>query len=78
MPEESPLQTLAPLHLVLEAEFVVFVRELEEIQHFRGSLHDREGRVGCVVDEHGDASVGVQTEEPWVQACRLSSCLISI
>ena len=50
MPEEGPLQAFAPLKVVFEAEFVVFVELLEEVEEFGGGFHDREGWVLGVVD----------------------------
>ena len=64
MPEEEPLQTLVPLQLVLEPELVLLVRELQQIQQLGRRLHHGEGRVLGVVDEDGDAAVGVQAQEP--------------
>lgn len=64
MPEEQPLQRLAPLQLVLEPKDIVLVRELEEIQQLRRRFHDGKGRRLRVVDEDGDAAVGVEAEEP--------------
>jgi hypothetical protein len=53
MPEEQPLQTLVALELVLEAEPVLLVHLLEQIQQLRTRLHDGEGRAlgGHDVDE---------------------------
>ena len=64
MPEEQPLQRLAPLELILEAEHVILIRELEEVEELSGGFHDGEGRRLGVVDEDGDAAVGVEAEEP--------------
>lgn len=44
MPEEEPLQSFAALELIGEAQHVVLVRKLEEVQELRAGLHDREGR----------------------------------
>ena len=65
VPEEDPLQALVPLQVVLEAKLVLLVVLLQQVQHFGARLHDREGlgRDG-VVDEDGDAAVGVQAQEP--------------
>lgn len=63
MPEEDPLQALAALQLVFEAECVVLVGGLEEVEHLGRGLHDREGRVLSVVHEDWDAA--------WVLLARL-------
>lgn len=65
MPEEQPLQTLIALELVLEAEAVLLVGELEQVQQLGRRLHDGEGRGLGVVDDDGDAAVRVQAEEPF-------------
>ena len=82
MPEEQPLQTLVALQLVLKPESVLLVRKLEQIQQLGRGLHDGEGRGLRVVDDDGDAAVGIQAEEPfflllvggdvddWVIRCR--------
>jgi hypothetical protein len=60
VPEEEPLEGLAALEVVLEAEGeggVVMVGEIDE--DGRG-LEDGEGRRLVVVDEDGDAAVGVE------------------
>ena len=64
MPKEQPLQALAPLQLIFEAKDVLLVRELLEIQQLGRGFHDREGWVLGVVDENGDAAVGVESQEP--------------
>ena len=66
VPEKEPLQCIIALELVLEAEDVVLVELLEEVEQLGAGLHDGEGRVLGVVDEDGDAAVGVQAEEPFV------------
>lgn len=65
MPEEQPLQTLVALQFIFEAELVLLVRKLEQIQQFGRGLHDSKGRGLRVVDDDGDAAVGVQAEEPF-------------
>ncbi len=65
MPEEQPLQALVPLQLVLEAEPILLVGKLEQIQQLGRGLHDGEGRRLRVVDDDGDAAVGVQAQEPF-------------
>lgn len=50
VPEEEPLQRLATLELVFEAEDVVLVGEFEEVEQFGGGFHDREGWGLRVVD----------------------------
>jgi len=65
MPEEQPLQALAPLELVLEAEVVLLIVEFGQVEQLgRGLHHGERGRLG-VVDEDGDATVGIETEEPF-------------
>jgi hypothetical protein len=34
VPEERPLQALVPLEVVLEAKFILLVRELEQVEQF--------------------------------------------
>ena len=65
MPEEQPLQTLVALELIGEAEAVLLVGELEQVEELGRGLHDGEGRRLRVVDEDGDAAVGVEAEEPF-------------
>ena len=56
MPEEEPLQTLAPLKIVFESEDGVLVCEIEQVDEFGRCLHDwKWGRDG-IVDDHGDAA----------------------
>jgi hypothetical protein len=64
VPEEYPLESLIPLQLVLETELVLLVVELQQVQQLGGRLDDGEGRRLRVVDQHGDAAVGVQAQEP--------------
>lgn len=65
MPEEQPLQALVPLQLVLEPKPILLIRKLEQIQQLGRSLHDGERRRLRVVDDDGDAAVGVQAQEPF-------------
>lgn len=65
VPEESPLQGLVALQLVLEPERVVLVVELEQVENLRGRLDDGERRGLTVVHERGDAAVGVETQKPF-------------
>jgi hypothetical protein len=65
MPKEQPLQALVPLQLVLEPEPVLLVREFQQIEQFGRGLHDGEGRGLGVIDDDGDAAVGVEAEEPF-------------
>ena len=64
MPKEQPLQRLAPLQLILEAKHIILIRKLQQIQKLGGGLHDGERRRLGMVDEDGDAAIGVQTEKP--------------
>ena len=64
MPKEQPLQRLTPLQLILEAKHIVLIRKLQQIQKFSRSLHDGERRRLGMIDENGDAAVGVEAEEP--------------
>ena len=66
MPEEQPLQALIPLQLILEAKFILLVREFQQVQQFRARLHDRKRRVLRVVHDDGDPTVWVQAEEPFL------------
>ena len=66
MPEEQPLQALAPFEIVLEAELVFFVCELEQVQHLGAGFHAREGRGLGVVHDHGDAAIGIEAQEPLI------------
>lgn len=56
MPEECPLQAFAALEVVSEAELVVLVVFLEEVEELGGCLHHGEGRGHRVVDEDGNAA----------------------
>ena len=64
VPEEQPLQCLAAFQFVLEAKDVVLVGEFQQVEEFGRGFHDGEGRRLRVVDEDGDAAVGVEAEEP--------------
>ena len=64
VPEEEPLQALVAFELVLEPELVVLVRELEQVQQLGARLHDGERWGLRVVDQDGDAAVGVEAQEP--------------
>ena len=64
MPEEQPLQRLAPLQLILEPKHIILIRELQKIQELSRCFHDWEGRRLGVVDEDGDTAVGIEAEEP--------------
>lgn len=64
VPEEDPLQGLVALQLVLEAELVLLVGELEQVQELGGRLVDGEGRALVVVDQDGNTPVGVEPQEP--------------
>ena len=64
MPKEQPLQRLAPLQLILEPKHIILIRKLQQIQELRRCLHDGERRRLGMVDEDGDAAIGVQAEEP--------------
>ena len=56
MPEEHPLQALVALEVVGEAEGVLLVRVLEEVEDLGRGLVDGVGRGDGVVDEDGDAA----------------------
>lgn len=56
MPEEEPLQGFVTLELIREAEFILFVGELEEVKELGTGLHDWEGRVLGVIDEDRDTA----------------------
>ena len=64
VPEEQPLQALAPLKLILETEFVILVELFQQVKELGTRLHDWEGRVTGVVDDDRDAAVGIQPQEP--------------
>ena len=64
MPEKQPLESLGALQLILETEHVILVGELKEVEEFGRGLHDWEGRRLRVVDNDGDAAVGIEAEEP--------------
>ena len=66
MPEEHPLQAITSLELVLEAEGVILVVLLEEVEELGGCLDDGEGWGLGGVEQGGDAAVGVEAEEPLV------------
>ena len=67
MPEEQPLKTLIPLHLVLETKLVVFVGKFQEVEELGGCLHDRERRVGGVVNKDWNPTC----EDIGIGPCRL-------
>lgn len=64
VPEKYPLLHLALLQRVCEAELVVLVEMVREVQQLRGGLEHGEGRAARVVDDNGDTPVGVKPEEP--------------
>lgn len=64
MPEKQPLQSLTPFELVFEPEDVVLVGEFQEVEELGRGLHYRERRGLGVVEEDGDAAIGVEAEEP--------------
>ena len=64
MPKEQPLQRLAPLQLILEPKHIILIRKLQQIQELRRRLHDGKRRRLRMVDEDGDAAIGVEAEEP--------------
>jgi hypothetical protein len=66
MPKEQPLQALIALQLILEPESILPIRKLEQIQQLRRGLHDGERRGLGVVDDHRDAPVRVQAQEPFL------------
>lgn len=66
MPKEQPLQALIPLQLILEPKPILLIRKLEQIQQLRARLHDGKRRALGVVDDDGDAAVGVEAEEPFL------------
>ena len=64
VPEEEPLQRVGALERVREAQLVLLVELLLEVQQLGAGLHDRDGGLLGVVDEDGDAPVRVQAQEP--------------
>ena len=52
--------------LVFESEDVIFVGELEQIEKLSTCLHHWERWRDCVIDEDGDPTIGVKTEEPFL------------
>lgn len=56
VPEEQPLEAFVALELIFEAELVVLVGELEEVEEFGGGLHAGEGWGGGVVDYNWDST----------------------
>lgn len=64
VPEEQPLQDLVLLERVREAELVLLVVELEQVQQLSRRLDDGERRALAVVDQGRDAPVRVQAQEP--------------
>ena len=66
MPEEQPLQTLTALEGVREAEVILGVGLLEEVEELGGGFHDGEGGRLAAIEEDGDAAVGVEAQEPFV------------
>lgn len=55
---------MTPLKLILEPEGVVAIVLLQEIEQLGRSLHDGERRLLGVVEDDGDAAVGIEAEEP--------------
>ncbi len=64
MPEEHPLQAVEPLELILETELVVFVAELEEVQHLSRSLDHGDRRILGIINQRRNTAIGVESEEP--------------
>lgn len=64
MPEEDPLKGLIALQVILEAELVLFVSELEEVQKFGRGFMDGERRALVVINQNRDAAIGVESQEP--------------
>lgn len=64
MPKEQPLQRLAPLQLILKPKHIILIRKLQQIQKLGRRLHDWKRRRLGMVDEDGDAAVGVEAEKP--------------
>jgi hypothetical protein len=63
VPEEQPLQRLALLQLVRETENVVLVILALQIQEFRTGLMHWERRRDGIVDDHGNAAIGVDSQK---------------
>lgn len=59
MPKEQPLQRLAPLQFILEPKHIVLIGKLQKVQELSRCFHDGKRRGLGVVDEDGDAAVGV-------------------
>lgn len=86
MPKANPLKTLAAFQIICEAEFVVLIRKLEEIQQFSTRFHDRKRRRHGIIDEHRDATIRVEAQEPFllllvgadVDQSRRPLCAVSI
>lgn len=64
MPEDEPLGGLARLELVPEAEVVLGVVVLGEVEQDGGGLEDGEWGGLVVVDQDRNAAIGVKAEEP--------------
>lgn len=64
MPEEHPLQALVSLELILKAKLVVLVSEFKQIQHLGRCFVGRERWGLVVVNDDGDAAVGIKAQEP--------------
>lgn len=64
MPVEKPSEQFSLVELVCESELVVLVEFALEIDQFSARLVDSERWRDVVVDDDGDAAVGVDCEEP--------------
>ncbi len=56
MPEEQPLQALAPLQIIGEPKQFISVRDVDEVKQFGGCFHDGEGWRSRIIDEDGDSA----------------------
>jgi len=65
VPEEEPLDGLAALEVVLEAEGEGGVVVVGQVDEDGRGLEDGEGRRLVVVDEDGNAAVGVEAQKPF-------------
>ncbi len=63
VPKEEPLQGFVTFELIREAEFILFIGELEEVQELGTGLHDWEWGILGVIDEDGDTALHWSSEK---------------
>lgn len=64
MPKEQPLQTLAPLKLILKPKAILPIKLLQQIQQLGARLHRHKRRALRIIHNHRNATIWVEFEEP--------------